>query len=142
MMKVCKIRIYPNKTQETIIFKTLDACRFVYNLYIEYCKKTYEDGNGFLSGYDFAKIITKLKKEDDKYYWLDGVSTKAIKDSIMNAEKAFLRFFDLISNPSNKKKSKKKKKNTGFPNFKSKKKNPVTSFFFIKDNIRRIQSSI
>ena len=36
MKKVCKIRIYPNKTQESIINRTLGACRFIYNKYLEY----------------------------------------------------------------------------------------------------------
>ena len=119
MIKVCKIRIYPNKTQEKIIFRTLGACRYVYNLYLDYNRKRYDETKEFLSGYDFAKILTKLKKEDERYEWLKKVSTKAIKDSIMNAEKAFKRFF----NGQN-----------GFPNFKTKK-DKVQSYFFIEDGI-------
>ena len=119
MIKVCKIRIYPNKTQEKIIFRTLGACRYVYNLYLDYNKKKYDESSEFLSGYDFAKILTKLKKEDERYDWLNDISSKALKDSIMNAEKAFKFFFN---------------GNNGFPNFKTKK-DKVQSYFFIKDNI-------
>lgn len=119
MIKVCKIRIYPNKIQEKTIFQTLGACRYIYNLYLDYNKKKYEETNEFLSGYDFAKIVTQLKKNDPYYFWLNTISSKAIKDSIMNGEKTFKRFFKGI---------------TGFPNFKTKK-DKVQSYFFIKDSI-------
>ena len=59
------------------------------NLYIEY-NNTHD---GFLSGYDFSKIITKLKKEEPNYEWLNDVSTKALKDAIMVQEKSYKNFF-------------------------------------------------
>ena len=119
MIKVCKIRIYPNKTQESIIFRTFGACRYIYNLYLSYNQKKYDETKKFLSGYDFAKIVTQLKKNEPNYFWLNNISSKAITDSILNGEKAFKRFFNGI---------------TGFPNFKTKK-DKVQSYFFIKDNI-------
>ena len=79
MNRACKIRCYPNKTQIQKIHQIFGACRYVMNLYIEYNNQI----DGFLSGYDFAKIITKLKKEDPKYEWLNQVSTKALKDAII-----------------------------------------------------------
>ena len=36
MIKSIKLRIYPNKTQLKIINKTLGACHFVKNKYLEY----------------------------------------------------------------------------------------------------------
>lgn len=121
MKKVCKIRMYPNKTQIDKINEILSACRYVQNLYIEYNIKRYDEYGEFLTGYQFAKIITKLKKTVPRFYWLRGISTKALKDSIMNIEKAFKAFF-----------AKKK----GFPKFKSRKRISKESFFFIKDNIK------
>ena len=121
MKKVCKIRMYPNKTQIDKINEILSACRYVQNLYIEYNIKRYDECGEFLTGYQFAKIITKLKKTVPRFYWLRGISTKALKDSIMNIEKAFKAFF-----------AKKK----GFPKFKSRKRISKESFFFIKDNIK------
>ena len=119
MIKVCKIRIYPNKTQERKIFHTLGACRFIYNLYIQYNNNFYIEKNEFLSGYDFAKMVTKLKKREEKYMWLQSISTKALTDSIMNAELSLKKFL---------------KGKSGYPKFKTKK-SPVQSYFFIKDNI-------
>ena len=121
MIKVCKIRCYPNKSQIDKINNVLSGCRYVSNLYIEYNIKRYETTKEFLSGYDFAKILTKLKKTTPRFYWLKGISTKALKSSIMDTEKAFKAFF---------------KKNRGFPKFKSRKRIKKESFFFIKDNIK------
>lgn len=114
-----KIRIYPNKTQEHIINRTCGACRKMYNDYLGYNRQIYEEENRFVSGYEFSKKLTKWKKEE-KYVWLNEISSKAIKNSIMNADTAFRRFFKGI---------------TGFPRFKSKK-DLVQSYFFIGDNVR------
>ena len=119
MKKVCKIRIYPNKTQESIINRTLGACRFIYNKYIEYNITYYKETGKFLKAYDFSSILTKLKKTEE-FSWLNEISSKAVKDSIMTCEKSYKRFF--------------KNKQVHHPKFKSKKR-PVQSYFFIKDNI-------
>ena len=121
MKKVCKIRCYPTKAQKEKINQIFGACRFIMNLYIEYNQRT----DVFLSGYDFAKIITKLKKEDDKYEWLNEVSTKALKDAIMVQEKSYKNFFRRHKNGEK----------CSPPRFKSRKKMNKESFFFIKDSI-------
>lgn len=120
MNKVYKLRIYPNKSQIKLINETLGCCRRVSNLYIEKEIKYYKETGEFLSGYSFSKIINKLKKTSDTYSWISNYSSKAIKDAILNTEKAFKRFF---------------KKHNGFPKFKSRKRLIKESFFFIKDNI-------
>ena len=40
MIKSIKLRIYPNKTQLKIINRTLGACNFVKNEYLEYNKNS------------------------------------------------------------------------------------------------------
>lgn len=62
LIKSITLRIYPNKTQLDIIDKTLYACFFVKNEYLGFNFKSHEKGEGFISGYDFSKIINKLKK--------------------------------------------------------------------------------
>ena len=120
MNKVYKLRIYPNKSQIKLINETLGCCRYISNLYIDYEKDYYDKTGEFLSGYSFSKIINKLKKTSDSYSWISNYSSKAIKDAIMNTEKAFKNFF---------------KRHNGFPKFKSKRRLTKESFFFIKDNI-------
>ena len=55
---------------------------------------------------DFQKWLNNIYlKENPEYLWIKEVSSKSVKQSIMNADKAFKRFF---------------KKQSGFPRFKKK----------------------
>ena len=121
MIKSIVLRIYPNKTQLKIINDTLGACSFVKNKFLEYNKnnrKKGKEGKKFITAYDFSKIINKLKKEDDKYLWLDGISSKAIQEAILCKEKAYKAFF---------------KKNKGFPKFRPRRKLNKESYYFINE---------
>ena len=93
MVKTVKLRIYPNKSQIHIINGTLGCCRYIYNKYIESNIESYKTSNKFISGYEFSKDINWLKKNDSDYNWINKYSSKAIKDTIMNAEKSFKKFF-------------------------------------------------
>ena len=119
MIKSIKLRIYPNKTQLKIINDTLSACNFVKNKFLEYNKNNHKEGNKFTDGYEFSKIINKLKKEDAKFLWLDGISIKAIQEAIKCKAKAYEDFFD---------------GNRGFPKFKSRKRMNKESYYFINEN--------
>ena len=123
MVKTVKLRIYPNKSQIRIINNTLGCCRYIYNKYIESNITSYKTSNKFISGYEFSKYINWLKKNNSDYEWIKGYSSKAIKDTIMNAEKAFKRFF---------------KNKKGYPKFKSRKRTHKESYYFAKEPIRYI----
>ena len=115
MIRTNKIQCFPNQTQKQIIYKTLGACRWIYNQYLEYNRKIYEEEKRFVSGNDFQLMLTQWKKTSDEYKWLNGndILRTALCKSVSTAEKAFKSFF---------------KKKTGFPKFKSKK-NPVQSYY-------------
>lgn len=119
MIKSITVRIYPNKTQLKIINRTLGACNFAKNKYLEYNKNNYKKDKSFITGYTFINYITRLKKEDNDYLWINDVSAKAIQEAILAKEKAFKDFF-------NKKK--------GFPEFKSRKRMNKESYYFINQN--------
>lgn len=127
MIKSSTLRIYPNKTQLKIIDNTLAACNFVKNKFLEYNKNNHAEGKKYTNGFEFSKIVNKLKKEDAKFLWLDGISSKDIKDAIMSKDKAYEAFF---------------KHKKGFPKFKSRKRINKESYFFIKDNIHYISKNI
>ena len=127
MIKTVKLRIYPNKSQIRIINGTLGCCRYIYNKYIESNITSYKTSNKFITGYEFSKYINWLKKNDSEYEWIKKYSSKAIKDTIMNAEKAFKRFF---------------KNKKGFPKFKSRKRIHKESYFFAKEPIMYIRHNI
>ena len=117
--KCIKIEIKPTNEQIEKINKTIGTGRYLYNLYIAYNKQIYEKDNRFVTGFEFSKYINNvyLNENPDKK-WIKDVSSKANKQSIMNAEKAFKRFFNKLSD---------------FPKYK-KKTSPVQSCYFPKNS--------
>lgn len=116
-----KIRIYPNDNQIKIINQTLGACRWIWNDYLSMNINNHKENKPFISGYEYSKMLTQLKKIDIKYTWLNDISSKAIHESFMDCDEAFKKFFKKIS---------------GFPRFKSKKKNPTMGYYFITDKVK------
>lgn len=117
-MRSYKVEIDPTKDQITKINQTIGVCKFVYNLMIITNKERYGNNERFLSGYDFSKWLNnEYFKLHPEHLWIKKVSSKAIKQSIMNADGAFKKFF---------------KKSSGFPNFK--KKHEKGTCYFPKNN--------
>lgn len=113
MKKAYFVEIKPTTEQAIKINKTIGVCRYVYNFYISKNKEIYEQEKRFMSGYEFDKWLNNVHtKQQDQ--WIKDVSTKAVKQSIMNAEKAFQRFFQGKS---------------GFPRYKRKKDQDVKCYF-------------
>ena len=124
-----KIRCIPTEEQEIKFKKSVGTARFVYNLMISENNKVYEEHllnakhgkSPFISGYDFSKHITRLKKTE-KYSWLSEVSSKVALQSCIDCENAFKKFFKGLSN---------------FPKFK--KKGIKDSFYVRYDSIKVTQ---
>ena len=111
------IEIKPTTEQITKINQTIGTCRYVYNLYLSKNKETYEKEGKFITGYDFSKWLNNVHtKEHDQ--WIKEVSSKAVKQAIMNGEKAFKNFFKGLAK---------------YPRFK-KKKNQDVKCYFPKNN--------
>ena len=114
LLKAYKTEINPNKEQIAKIHNTIGACRYVYNLYIQKNKELYETSSKFLSGYVFSKWLNNDHSMQEDFKWIKEVSSKAIKQSIMNGDTAFKRFF---------------KKTSSFPKYK--KRSDYGSFYLI-----------
>ncbi|RBW68904.1 RNA-guided endonuclease InsQ/TnpB family protein [Bacillus taeanensis] len=113
MKKAYKVEINPTEQQEQKIKQTIGVCRYVYNLYLSKNKETHEKEKKFMSGYDFSKWLNNVHtKQADQ--WIKDVSSKAVKQSAMNAERAFKNFFKGL---------------TKFPRFKKKKNQDVKAYF-------------
>lgn len=111
MLKAYKIELKPTTEQIKKINKIIGVCRFIYNFYIAHNKENYQNGGKFVSGMSFSKWLNNEFIPNNKsYLWIKDVSSKAVKQSIMNSEKAFKKFF---------------KKETAFPKFKKKNKSNV-----------------
>jgi len=120
LLKSYKTEIDPTQEQIQTINRTIGTCRFVYNFYLAHNKETYEKEKKFVSGMDFSKWINNEFIPNNKNYkWIKEVSSKSVKQSIMNAEKAFKRFF---------------KHQSGFPGFKKKGKSDVKMYFVKTDS--------
>lgn len=124
-----KIRIYPTKKQEELIKKHIGACRFIWNYMLDLQINRYENSKKHLSSYELMKVLTSIKKEE-KYYWLNDVSTTSLQKVCTNLSNSYVSFF---------------RKQKGFPKHKSKKKSkpsyPVRSerMYFTEDGCVQIE---
>lgn len=90
--KVYKYRIYPNKEQQAFLAKCFGCSRFVYNHFLRLTIDTYAESKRTLKYSNYAKLLTKLKKEID-YSWLAEVNSQSLQQSLKDLEKAFVSFF-------------------------------------------------
>ncbi len=108
LLKSFKTEIDPTSEQKAVIAQTTGVCRYVYNLYISRNREEHAAGNPFMNAFTFSKWLNNeyLSLYSDKA-WIKDVSSKAVKQSIINADKAFKRFFKGLSGyPCYKKKGK------------------------------------
>lgn len=125
LLKSYKTEINPTLEQKQIINRTIGVCRFVYNFYLAHNKKVYDKEKQFVSGMDFSKWLNnEFIPNNQEYKWIKNVSSKSVKQSIMNAERAFKNFF---------------KGKSHFPKFKKKNKSDV-KMYFVKTDSRAIIS--
>lgn len=113
MLKAYKTELLLSKKQQEKIKQTIGVCRYVYNLYLHTAQEHYGKKKKYLSGYDFSKWLNNVHTKE-KDFWIKNVSSKAVKQSIMNGDKAFRNFFKGLS---------------GFPSFKKKRSQDVKAYF-------------
>lgn len=119
MLKSYKTEIHPTDEQKRIIHRTLGTCRYVYNLYLAHNKEIHEQYGKFVSGMTFSKWLNnEYLPEHPEFSWIKDVSSKSVKQSIMNAERAFKNFFN---------------HKTNFPKFKKKGRSAVKMYFVKTD---------
>ena len=139
MLRVVKIRLYPNKEQATMINKLLGCYRVVYNQCLARKIKSYEETktieNRTTLGYFFHNELTK----EPSFIWLREQNTKVLKQAIIDMLSAYKNFFE---------------RHTGYPKFKSKhdnkqscrfelgaisKRNDYTTYHLSLANIRNVK---
>ena len=118
-LKSYKTEINPTVEQKQIIHKTIGVCRYVYNFYLAYNKETYEKEKRFVTANEFSKWLNNtFVPNNQEYHWIKEVSSKSVKQSIINGEKSFKSFF---------------KRQSRFPKFKKKNKSDVKMYFVKTD---------
>ena len=110
MIKSYKIRLYPTKEQEAMMWKHIGACRYIWNYMLAYQQEQYANGEKHLSAFDMIKLLTPLKR-DGEHEWLCEVSNMSLVAVCRDLDKAYKRFFKKISR---------------FPKFKSRKRSRAT----------------
>lgn len=99
--KAYKFRIYPSTEQKVLFAKTFGCVRFIYNKMLSDKIKYYEETKQRLNN-----TPAQYKTE---FEWLKEVDSLALANAQMNLQKAYNNFF--------------RSSKTGFPKFKSKRKN-------------------
>lgn len=108
MIKSYKIRIYPTKEQEELIWKHIGCCRFIYNQMLAKEIESYNQGEKYSGQFG---IINKLPELKEDFPWLREVSGASLQLELGDLHNAYQNFFRRA----------KKRQNPGFPKFKSKK---------------------
>jgi putative transposase len=122
-MRAYKTEIKLSDAQKKIFKQTVGTCRFVYNFFLAHNQERYANNEKFMSGMDFSKWLNnEFIPNNPEYAWIKDVYAKAVKQSIMNAEKAFKWFF---------------KGQSKYPRFK-KKKNQDVKMYFVKNDAKMI----
>lgn len=108
MIKSYKIRIYPTKEQEELIWKHIGCCRFIYNQMLAKEIETYNQGEKYSGQFGMINKLPELKED---FPWLREVSSASLQLELGDLHNAYQHFFRRA----------KKRQNPGFPKFKSKK---------------------
>jgi putative transposase len=63
MLRAYRYRLYPSKSQVTLLEQTLEICRWVYNDTLALRKSAWEQEQHSISLFETNKILTQWKKE-------------------------------------------------------------------------------
>lgn len=91
MLKVVKVRLYPNSEQQEALSQSFGNCRWLWNYCLNLMNQTYKDTGKGLSGYAIKKQIPQLKKE---YEWLKLTYSQCLQQVCLNLGVAFNNFFE------------------------------------------------
>ncbi len=106
MLRQFKYRLYPTPAQETLLNKSLEECRFVYNQLLEQRKKSYEEQGETLRLYDQTAAIVPMKENRPS---LKSVNAQVLQNVAVRLDLAMQAFFRRI----------KAGEKPGYPRFKS-----------------------
>lgn len=106
MHKSFGYRIYPTKSQETRLVKTIDECRWLYNHFLDARRTSYQEKKVGLSLYDQEATLRNLKRERES---LKLVYSQVLQDVAVRIDLAFQGFFRRLKSGDK----------PGYPRFKS-----------------------
>ena len=107
-MRAYKTEIHPTQSQIELIHKTFGCTRYIYNQYVYENLENLASGKDFISAFSYSK---RVNNDPNTPSWLKEVPSKAVKQSLIYAERAFKDYF---SKRNGKPKFKKKGTNDSF----------------------------
>ena len=96
MIKGIKIKLYPTKEQETLLWKSAGVMRFVYNWALRFSETYYRIYKKSVSVNAMRKHFTKIRNSN-KYSWIKEVSAEIPQQAIKDFDIALTNFFKGIS---------------------------------------------
>ncbi len=91
MYRAYKYRLYPTVEQEILINKTFGCTRFIYNYFLDKCKKL----GHYIKSFEMCACIKELVIT---YPWLKEVDGCALRCAVFNLEDSYKNFFSKRSN--------------------------------------------
>ncbi|QSV54693.1 MAG: IS200/IS605 family element transposase accessory protein TnpB [Dolichospermum sp. UKL201] len=91
MLRVVKVRLYPDVQQQQSLAQAFGSCRWLWNYFLNLMNQTYQETGKGLSGYEIKKIIPQLKKEHE---WLSLTYSQCLQQVCLNLGVAFNNFFE------------------------------------------------
>ena len=91
MLRVVKVRLYPDAQQQQSLARAFGSCRWLWNYFLNLMNETYKETGKGLSGYEVKKTIPQLKKEHE---WLSLTYSQCLQQVCLNLGVAFNNFFE------------------------------------------------
>ena len=91
-MRAYRLRFYPTSEQEAELVRWFGAARWVWNHCLEYRTKAYQLRGEKVTGVDFSRELTRLKRLDS-YAWLRAVPRTVLTEKLRDQDQAFRAFF-------------------------------------------------
>lgn len=89
-MRAYKTEIDPTPSQIELIHKTFGCARYIYNQFVSENLENLASDKDYISAFDYSK---RVNTDPNTPNWLKEVPSKALKQSLMYAERAFKDYF-------------------------------------------------
>ena len=90
--KAFKYRIFPTDEQKKNLAQTFGCVRLTFNTMLDARTRSWQQDKLALSYHDTAKMLTELKKQEDRIF-LNDVSSVCLQQTLRNLDTAFRNFF-------------------------------------------------
>jgi len=92
MLQGFKVRLFPSKEQESLLWKTTGLARFAWNWGLAFQMKRFADGEKLLTEYDLRKEFTKLCNSEEGS-WMQELPAKAAYLALHDLSTSYKNFF-------------------------------------------------